>query len=97
MASRQSACALFQELTDEIAINTQARQNLMFAVEEKPLASRIELSQSKDELILKCSFNQGDCHLERFAKFHSDNAKSFICSDFKLHYDPTYGEIFLSQ
>lgn len=25
----------FQELKDEIAINTQARQNLMFAVEEK--------------------------------------------------------------
>jgi hypothetical protein len=59
--------ALFQELKDEIAINTQARQNLMFAVEEKPLEERVELSQSKNELILKCSFNQKDCDIEKYA------------------------------
>jgi hypothetical protein len=37
----------------------------MFAVEEKPLAERVELSQSKNELILKCSFNQKDCDIEK--------------------------------
>lgn len=37
----------------------------MFAVEEKPLEDRIELSQLKNELILKCSFNQRDCDIEK--------------------------------
>ncbi|KAI6194169.1 Degenerin [Aphelenchoides besseyi] len=69
----------YEELKDEIAINTQARQNLMFAVEEKPLTERVGLSQSKDELILKCSFNQRDCDIEH---------------DFNLHYDPTYGNCY---
>lgn len=58
----------FQELTDEIAINAQARQNLMFVVEEKPLDDRIKLSQAKNELILKCSFNQRDCNIEKYVK-----------------------------
>lgn len=65
-----------QELKDEIAIKSQARENLMFAVEEKPKEERIKLSQTKDELILKCSFNQHDCAIEK---------------DFQLFYDPTYG------
>ncbi len=51
----------------------------MFAVEEKPLNERVELSQPKHELILKCSFNQRDCDID---------------SDFHLHYDPTYGNCF---
>ena len=66
-------------MTDEIAIHTQARQNLMFAVGEKPLKQRVALSQAKDELILKCSFNQRDCD---------------IANDFKLHYDQTYGNCY---
>lgn len=37
----------------------------MFAVEEKPLNERIELSQPKNELILKCSFNQRDCNIDK--------------------------------
>lgn len=57
-----------QELHDEIAIKGQARENLMFAVEEKPLEERIRLSQTKEELILKCSFNQHDCDIEKFGK-----------------------------
>jgi hypothetical protein len=51
-------------LKGELAITNQARQNLMFAVEEKPLAERVEMSQGKNELILKCSFNQKDCDIE---------------------------------
>jgi hypothetical protein len=62
---KTGACFCFQELKDEIAINTQARQNLMFAVEEKPMTERVQLSQSKHELILKCSFNQRDCDIEK--------------------------------
>uniref|UniRef100_A0A914DVI9 Uncharacterized protein n=1 Tax=Acrobeloides nanus TaxID=290746 RepID=A0A914DVI9_9BILA len=69
----------FDELTDEIAIATQAQQNLMFAVGEKPLHEKIALSHSKEELMLKCSFNQRDCDFER---------------DFKLHHDPTYGNCY---
>ncbi|KAI1727475.1 amiloride-sensitive sodium channel domain-containing protein [Ditylenchus destructor] len=69
----------YEELKDEIAINAQARENLMFAVEEKPLTERVEFSQPKDELILKCSFNQRDCDIEK---------------DFSLIYDPTYGNCY---
>lgn len=38
----------------------------MFAVEEKPIEERVQLSQSKHELILKCSFNQRDCDIEKY-------------------------------
>uniref|UniRef100_A0A914C4J5 Uncharacterized protein n=1 Tax=Acrobeloides nanus TaxID=290746 RepID=A0A914C4J5_9BILA len=69
----------FTDLKDEIAISTQAQQNLMFTVGEKNITEKINLSQQKDELILKCSFNQKDCDIE---------------SDFLLHYDPTYGNCF---
>ncbi|KAL3084435.1 hypothetical protein niasHT_035237 [Heterodera trifolii] len=69
----------FEELKDEIAIKSRARENLMFAVEEKPKEERIKLSQAKDELILKCSFNQYDCDIKK---------------DFKLYYDPTYGNCY---
>ena len=37
----------------------------MFAVEEKPLSERIDFSQPKDELIIKCSFNQRDCDIQK--------------------------------
>uniref|UniRef100_A0A7E4WDD4 Degenerin-like protein unc-105 n=1 Tax=Panagrellus redivivus TaxID=6233 RepID=A0A7E4WDD4_PANRE len=69
----------FDELTDEIAITTQAKQNLLFTVGEKPITERISLSQNKSEFILKCSFNQKDCNIEK---------------DFALHYDNTYGNCF---
>lgn len=35
---------------------------------EKPLNERKTMSQSKEELILKCSFNQRDCDIEKFKK-----------------------------
>ncbi|KAK0395432.1 hypothetical protein QR680_001279 [Steinernema hermaphroditum] len=69
----------FEELKDDIAISTQAQQNLIFAVGAMKDKDRIALSQTKSEFILKCSFNQRDCDIER---------------DFKLHYDQSYGNCF---
>ncbi|TMS35153.1 hypothetical protein L596_002611 [Steinernema carpocapsae] len=69
----------FEELTDDIAISNQAQQNLIFAVGSMKDSERIALSQTKSEFILKCSFNQRDCDIER---------------DFKLHYDQSYGNCF---
>uniref|UniRef100_A0A0K0FBV5 Degenerin-like protein unc-105 (projected from Caenorhabditis elegans ortholog unc-105) n=1 Tax=Strongyloides venezuelensis TaxID=75913 RepID=A0A0K0FBV5_STRVS len=68
-----------EELEDEIAITTQAQQNLMFAVGAKPMVEKIAMSQTMSELILKCSFNQRDCDFKK---------------DFKLHYDATYGNCY---
>ncbi|CEF60105.1 Na+ channel, amiloride-sensitive family and Degenerin family-containing protein [Strongyloides ratti] len=68
-----------EELEDEIAITTQAQQNLMFAVGAKPMEQKIAMSQKMSELILKCSFNQRDCDFKK---------------DFKLHYDATYGNCY---
>uniref|UniRef100_A0A915B2H7 Degenerin n=1 Tax=Parascaris univalens TaxID=6257 RepID=A0A915B2H7_PARUN len=69
----------FEGLTDEIAINTQARQNLIFAVGQLPYKNKVSMSQTREEFILKCSFNQRDCDIKK---------------DFKLHYDQTYGNCF---
>jgi len=55
-----------KELEDEIAIRNKAQENLRFAMGEKPINERKTMSQSKDELILKCSFNQRDCDIEKF-------------------------------
>lgn len=54
-----------QGLTDEIAIKEQAKENLMFAVGEMNYEAKVNMSQRKDELILKCSFNQRDCDIEK--------------------------------
>lgn len=56
---------LLQGLADEIAIKEQAKENLMFAVSEMNYGEKVKMSQGKDELILKCSFNQRDCNIER--------------------------------
>ncbi|VBB26492.1 unnamed protein product [Acanthocheilonema viteae] len=69
----------FEGLTDEIAIKEQAKENLMFAVGEMNYGAKVNMSQRKDELILKCSFNQRDCNIE---------------SDFKLYYDQIYGNCY---
>ncbi|ULU04323.1 hypothetical protein L3Y34_017240 [Caenorhabditis briggsae] len=69
----------FEELTDDIAITSQAQENLMFAVGEMPESAKEGMSYELDELILKCSFNQKDCQMER---------------DFILHYDNTFGNCY---
>lgn len=58
-----------QGLTDEIAIKEQAKENLMFAVGEMNYEAKVNMSQRKDELILKCSFNQRDCDIEKWVNF----------------------------
>lgn len=62
--------ALFQELTDEIAISNQGRENLIFAVGSLPYENRTAISYSKEEFVLKCSFNQKDCDIEKFEKLN---------------------------
>ncbi|CAD6191735.1 unnamed protein product [Caenorhabditis auriculariae] len=69
----------FENITDEIALKSQAQENLMFAVGEMSPSEKEDLSYVLDELILKCSFNQKDCIMAR---------------DFKLHYDNTFGNCY---
>lgn len=57
----------FQNITDDIALATQAQQNLMFAVGSMSSDAKQEMSHQLDEFILKCSFNQKDCDIERFS------------------------------
>ncbi|KJH44648.1 degenerin [Dictyocaulus viviparus] len=69
----------FENLTDEIAIATQAQQNLMFAVGAMTPEQKENMSQQLDEFVLKCSFNQKDCDMKK---------------DFTLYYDNTYGNCY---
>lgn len=57
---------ILQELKDEISIKNQAQQNLMFAVGGLSETKQANLSQTKEEFILKCSFNQRDCDIDRY-------------------------------
>lgn len=41
----------------------------MFAVGELNYRAKTKMSQRKDELILKCSFNQKDCDIEKLVDF----------------------------
>ncbi|KAK6042727.1 hypothetical protein COOONC_19771 [Cooperia oncophora] len=54
----------FENLTDEIAIVTQAQQNLMFAVGSMTPEQKEGMSHQLDEFVLKCSFNQKDCDMK---------------------------------
>lgn len=69
----------FENLTDEIAIVTQAQQNLMFAVGSMTPEQKEGMSHQLDEFVLKCSFNQKDCDMKK---------------DFTLYYDNTYGNCY---
>ncbi|KAE9413773.1 hypothetical protein Angca_002758, partial [Angiostrongylus cantonensis] len=69
----------YENLTDEIAIATQAQQNLMFAVGSMTPEQKENMSQQLDEFVLKCSFNQKDCDMKQ---------------DFTLYYDNTYGNCY---
>ncbi|KIH59521.1 Amiloride-sensitive sodium channel [Ancylostoma duodenale] len=70
---------VFHNLTDEIAIVTQAQQNLMFAVGSMTPEQKESMSHQLDEFVLKCSFNQKDCDMQQ---------------DFTLYYDNTYGNCY---
>lgn len=47
---------------------TKAKENLMFAVGSMTAEDKEQMSHSIDEFILKCSFNQKDCDIEKYVK-----------------------------
>uniref|UniRef100_A0A0M3HPY9 Amiloride-sensitive sodium channel n=1 Tax=Ascaris lumbricoides TaxID=6252 RepID=A0A0M3HPY9_ASCLU len=69
----------FQNMSDEVAIVTKAKENLIFAMSELSKAQRIALSAQKRQLIQKCSFNGAECNIEK---------------DFLVVADPTFGNCF---
>ncbi|CEF63897.1 Na+ channel, amiloride-sensitive family and Degenerin family-containing protein [Strongyloides ratti] len=69
----------FSGMTDEVAIVTKAKENIMFAMATLSMDERKVLSTTKRELIHKCSFNGAACDIE---------------NDFITHVDPTYGSCF---
>lgn len=52
-------------MSDEVAIVTKAKENLIFAMSELSKAQRIALSAQKRQLIQKCSFNGAECNIEK--------------------------------
>ncbi|KAI6188725.1 hypothetical protein M3Y98_00384900 [Aphelenchoides besseyi] len=69
----------FTGMTDEVAIVTKAKENLIFAMSALSMQERMLLSNSKRELIHKCSFNGKACDID---------------NDFLTHVDPIFGSCF---
>nr|AAC47264.1 MEC-4 [Caenorhabditis briggsae] len=69
----------FQGMTDEVAIVTKAKENIMFAMATLSMQDRERLSTTKRELVHKCSFNGKACDIE---------------ADFLTHIDPVFGSCF---
>ncbi|KAK6765984.1 hypothetical protein RB195_025725 [Necator americanus] len=69
----------FQGMTDEVAIVTKAKENIMFAMATLSMDAREKLSTTKRELVQKCSFNGKACDIE---------------GDFLTHIDPVFGACF---
>ncbi|RCN53789.1 hypothetical protein ANCCAN_00283 [Ancylostoma caninum] len=66
-------------MTDEVAIVTKAKENIMFAMATLSMEDREKLSTTKRELVQKCSFNGKACDIE---------------GDFLTHIDPVFGSCF---
>ncbi|KJH52915.1 degenerin [Dictyocaulus viviparus] len=69
----------FEGMTDEVAIVTKAKENIMFAMATLSMEDRKKLSTTKRELVQKCSFNGKACDIEQ---------------DFLTHVDPVFGSCF---
>uniref|UniRef100_A0AC35U7H9 Degenerin mec-10 n=1 Tax=Rhabditophanes sp. KR3021 TaxID=114890 RepID=A0AC35U7H9_9BILA len=69
----------FSNMTDEVAIVTKAKENIIFAMTELSEETRRSLSVQKLQLIQKCSFNGEACDIDK---------------DFKIVTDPTFGNCF---
>ncbi|KHJ97603.1 hypothetical protein OESDEN_02424 [Oesophagostomum dentatum] len=54
----------FQGMTDEVAIVTKAKENIMFAMATLSMEDREKLSTTKRELVQKCSFNGKACDID---------------------------------
>ncbi|CAB3400023.1 unnamed protein product [Caenorhabditis bovis] len=70
----------FGNMTDEVAIVTKAKENIIFAMSALSEEQRILMSQAKHNLIQKCSFNGKPCDIDK---------------DFSLVADPTFGNCFI--
>uniref|UniRef100_A0A914XFH9 Uncharacterized protein n=1 Tax=Plectus sambesii TaxID=2011161 RepID=A0A914XFH9_9BILA len=55
----------FQGMTDQVAIVTKAKENVIFAMAQESDDVRAMLSIRKHELIQKCSFNGQACDIEK--------------------------------
>ncbi|KAK6059391.1 Amiloride-sensitive sodium channel [Cooperia oncophora] len=69
----------FQGMTDEVAIVTKAKENIMFAMATLSMEDREKLSTTKRELVQKCSFNGKACDID---------------ADFLTHIDPVFGSCY---
>lgn len=58
----------FQGMTDEVAIVTKAKENIMFAMATLSMQDRERLSTTKRELVHKCSFNGKACDIEALVR-----------------------------
>lgn len=54
-------------MTDEVAITTKAKENLVFIIATLDLETRVNLSYTKNEFIRMCSFNGKQCDIEKYA------------------------------
>ncbi|CAD5216182.1 unnamed protein product [Bursaphelenchus okinawaensis] len=69
----------FKDMKDEVAIVTKAKENIIFAMSTLSVKERMLLSNSKRELLHKCSFNGQPCDID---------------SDFITRIDPIFGACF---
>jgi hypothetical protein len=51
-------------MTDEVAIVTKAKENIIFAMSELSMDQRRALSDAKHQLVRKCSFNGQPCNID---------------------------------
>lgn len=58
-------------MTDEVAIVTKAKENLLFAMASLDREIRIGLSYEKRELINMCSFNGKECDIDKLVYLYS--------------------------
>ncbi|VDK46802.1 unnamed protein product [Anisakis simplex] len=73
----------FAGMTDEVAIVTKAKENIMFAMAALSMEDRQRLSTTKRELVHKCSFNGLACDIEK-----SSISLRFLCeSDYPAFAD----------
>lgn len=53
-------------MTDEIAIVTKAKENIMFVMSALSVDQRRQLSYTKEEFVQKCSFNGKACDIDKY-------------------------------
>ncbi len=78
-----------------MAIQTKAKENLVFTMASLPIEQRIRLGYAKSEMIKMCSFNGGECDVDKYDHIMIAIGLSiYISSDFRLHVDPVFGNCY---